>query len=164
VPLLDGPLSGGNAVGFANAPLVSSFTYKLGRAALDRLPCWAMLAAMLVVTVVGGASAQSQRVLAERETRMQTPAKPMTPEREGWLKNRCAQLVAFFDRYGVSRSENSDGPRNHTRIGAAIACERHHYRACIDTMAALLVRKAFEVPKPRMAAVEAEDRCRMGVP
>lgn len=83
----------------------------------------------------------------------------MTPEREVWLKNRCAQFLAFFDRYGVSRSENFDGPRNHTRIGAAIACKHHHYRACIDTMAALLVHKAFEVPKLEMTVVEPEDRC-----
>jgi hypothetical protein len=48
--------------------------------------------------------------------------KPMTPQRVAWLKARCAQLVAFYDRWGVGRGENSDGPRNHTRIGAALEC------------------------------------------
>ncbi len=31
---------------------------------------------------------------------------------------RCRQLVAYYDRYGVGRNNNSDGRRNHTRIGA----------------------------------------------
>ena len=67
------------------------------------------------------------------------------------------QLVAYFDRYGVGRGENSDGPRNHTRIGAAIECERVNYRQGIDTMAALLKRKAFDVPKAGAPALEPED-------
>jgi hypothetical protein len=81
----------------------------------------------------------------------------MTPSRATWLKGRCSQLVAFFDRYGVGRGENTDGPRNHTRIGAVIECERTNYRRGIDTMAAMLVRKAFEVPKPESPAIEPED-------
>jgi hypothetical protein len=115
------------------------------------------LAVMLAVTVAGAASAQSISALVEPQTRMQAPAKPMTPERVAWLKTRCSQLVAFFDRYGVGRGENSDGPRNHTRIGAAMDCERSHYRTGIDSMAALLVRKAFEVPQPGKPVIEPED-------
>ncbi|MGH8431685.1 MAG: hypothetical protein ACREUF_14915, partial [Solimonas sp.] len=56
------------------------------------------------------------------------------------------QLVSFYDRYGVSRGENWDGARNHTRIGAAIDCERGDYAKGIATMEALLKRKAFDVP------------------
>ena len=63
-------------------------------------------------------------------------------------KARCAQLVAFYDRYGVGRSTNSDGRRNHTRIGANIDCERGHYEKGIAAMEDLLRRKAFTVPPP----------------
>jgi hypothetical protein len=63
----------------------------------------------------------------------------------------------FGTHNGVSRGENSDGPRNHTRIGAAIECERTHFRRGINTMATLLKRKAFDVPKPGAPAVEPED-------
>lgn len=117
-----------------------------------------VLAATVSLAVAGTAAAQSQGALVEPQGQMQTtPAKPMTPERVAWLKGRCAQLVAFFDRYGVSRGENSDGPRNHTRIGAAIDCERSQYRQGIDTMAALLVRKSFAVPAPGTAVAEPQD-------
>lgn len=108
-------------------------------------------AAMLTLGISGLASSQTSAAL-------ETPAaKPMTPQRSAWLKGRCSQLVAYFDRYGVGRGENSDGPRNHTRIGAAIECERGNYRQGIDTMAALLKRKAFDVPKPGAPALEPED-------
>ena len=63
----------------------------------------------------------------------------------------------FFDYYGVSRGENSDGPRNHTRIGAAIECERSHTRTGVKAMEALLKRKAFDIPKPGTPEVEPED-------
>jgi hypothetical protein len=64
------------------------------------------------------------------------------------LQARCAQLVAFYDRYGRSRSLNSDGGRNHTRIAANIDCERGHYEKGIAIMEDLLRRKAFDVPPP----------------
>lgn len=122
-----------------------------------RLASIGLLAALLAAGVASDASAQTVAKLVEPQTQMQAPAKPMTPERVAWLNKRCSQLVAFFDRYGVSRGENSDGPRNHTRIGAVIECERTHYRTGIDTMAGLLIRKAFEIPKPGAPAVEPED-------
>lgn len=121
--------------------------------------CKSILLATVLATLAATASAQS--VGAVGNPPIQTPAaksvKPMTPERVAWLKARRAQLVAYYDRYGVSRGENSDGPRNHTRIGAAIECERRNYRVGIDTMGALLVRKAFEIPKPGVPVVEPED-------
>ena len=40
---------------------------------------------------------------------------------------RCGQLIAYYDRFGVGRSNNSDGRRNHTRIAAEIDCERGAY-------------------------------------
>jgi hypothetical protein len=109
------------------------------------------VAAMLTLGIAGLASSQTSAALDA------PAAKPMTPQRTVWLKGRCSQLVAYFDRYGVGRGENSDGPRNHTRIGAAIECERVNYRQGIDTMAALLKRKAFDVPKPGAPAIEPED-------
>jgi len=51
-------------------------------------------------------------------------------------------------RYGASRIENSDGVRNHTRIGASIDCDRGLYEKGIKTMEALLRRKKFTVPPP----------------
>ena len=73
-------------------------------------------------------------------------------------KERCAQLIAFFDRYGASRTENSDGRRNHTRIGAEIDCKRGRYQEGIMAMEDLLRRKKFDVasalacPLPRDSA------------
>jgi hypothetical protein len=68
------------------------------------------------------------------------------------LKARCDQLVAYYDYYNVSRSENSDGRRNHTRIGAEIDCERGNYEAGIKAMERLLTNKAFTVPQPDVAS------------
>ncbi|MBS0518365.1 MAG: hypothetical protein JSR90_06710 [Proteobacteria bacterium] len=61
-------------------------------------------------------------------------------------KEHCRQLVAFYDRYGVSRSEHSDGAKNHFRIRAAIDCERGLCGVCVHEMEVLLVRKAFDIP------------------
>lgn len=62
------------------------------------------------------------------------------------LAGRCAQLVAFYDYYGRSRSNNSDGARNHTRISANIDCERGLLETGIAVMEELLRKKAFDVP------------------
>jgi hypothetical protein len=110
----------------------------------------ALLAATALAADAGGAAGQSASAPA-------TSSKPMTPERIDWLKKRCAQLVAYYDYYGAGRGENSDGPRNHTRIGASIECQRGNYRKGIDMEASLLVRKAFVVPKPSVPAMEPED-------
>ena len=64
------------------------------------------------------------------------------------LKARCNQLISYFDRYGVSRSENSDGERNHTRIGARIDCDNGHPAEAVATMEQLLIRKNMDVPPP----------------
>jgi len=62
------------------------------------------------------------------------------------LKARCDQLISIYDRYGASRGENSDGARNHTRIGAGIDCEQGRYAEGAAAMEGLLKRKHFEVP------------------
>jgi hypothetical protein len=77
-------------------------------------------------------------------------AKPISAQTTADLKARCDQLIAYFDRYGASRIENSDGVRNHTRIGAMIDCDRGFYEKGIKTMEDLLRRKKFTVPPPSM--------------
>jgi hypothetical protein len=113
-----------------------------------------LLAAMLMAST---AVSQTSSVREQPAPAQAESTASIAPARTAWLKSRCSQLVAFFDRYGVGRGENSDGPRNHTRIGAVIECERANYRQGIDTMAALLARKAFDVPEPSTPAVEPQD-------
>lgn len=62
------------------------------------------------------------------------------------LKARCAQLTSYYDRYGASRGENSDGARNMTRIAAGIDCDEGQYEKGIAAMEALLKAKQFDVP------------------
>jgi hypothetical protein len=62
------------------------------------------------------------------------------------LKARCSQLISYYDWYGASRSENSDGARNATRMGASIDCDHGRYAEGIAAMEALLRSKNFDVP------------------
>jgi hypothetical protein len=62
--------------------------------------------------------------------------------------SRCAQLIAFYDRYAVGRSADSDGRRNHTRIGAEFDCQRGDYQKGIAIMEDQLRRRGFAVPAP----------------
>lgn len=89
----------------------------------------AVLAAVVVAGMTNTASAQSV-------------SSQSSPE----LKARCNQLISYFDRYGASRGENSDGERNHTRIGARIDCDNGHPAEAVATMEQLLTRKNMEVP------------------
>src|ERR1044072_4895615 len=57
------------------------------------------------------------------------------------LKARCEQLISIYDRPGASRSENSDGARNHTRIGAGVDCEQGRYAEGVAAMETLMKRK-----------------------
>lgn len=86
-------------------------------------------------------------------------AQPATTPRE-----RCAELIAFFDRYGADRGEHSDGVRNHTRIGAGIDCERGNYAKGIKAMEDLLRRKAFTVPPSSLKVEEPQDIEAPGIP
>lgn len=73
------------------------------------------------------------------------------------LKARCSQLIAYYDRYGVGRSTNSDGRRNHTRIAAEIDCSRGLYAEGIATMERLLHVKKLTVPPPGPNVLEDDD-------
>ena len=70
------------------------------------------------------------------------------------LKARCSQLMTFFDWYGASRSENTDGARNHSRLGAEMECKKGNYQEGVAMMEALLRRKKFDVPLAPAAMVE----------
>jgi hypothetical protein len=73
---------------------------------------------------------------------------PTLAQADVGLASRCAQLIAYYDRYGVGRSNNSDGRRNHTRIAAEFDCQRGDYQKGIAIMEDLLRKKAFTVPPP----------------
>lgn len=73
------------------------------------------------------------------------------------LKARCSQLIAYYDRYGVGRSQNSDGRRNHTRISAEIDCWNGKYLQGIAVMERLLVNKKFCIPPPAPNETEDDD-------
>ena len=79
------------------------------------------------------------------------PALAQTPQD---LKARCDQLTSYFDRYGVGRSENSDGARNHTRIAAGLDCQQGQYEKGIAAMEALLKRKSFDAPAAPTAVAQ----------
>ena len=61
---------------------------------------------------------------------------------------RCAQLIAYYDRYAVGRSNDSDGRRNHTRIAAEFDCQRGDFQKGIAIMEEQLRRRGFTVPTP----------------
>src|SRR4051812_48527929 len=67
--------------------------------------------------------------------------KPAASQSTDELKARCTQLIAYYDRFGVGRSLNSDGRRNHTRIAAELDCKQGLYSKGIAEMEALLQRK-----------------------
>lgn len=64
-------------------------------------------------------------------------------------KERCEQLIEYFDYYGQSRGEGvSDGARNMDRIGAKIDCDRGDYQKGIAMMETLLRNKRMGIPAP----------------
>jgi hypothetical protein len=102
----------------------------------------------LVFTVVLAAGAMNTAIAQNSAA---TPS-------EADLKKRCQQLVSFYDRYGASRSENSDGARNHTRIGASIDCANGHAAEGVAAMEDLLRRKKFDVPPSPAGVAESPSR------
>ena len=91
---------------------------------------------MLVLSAAAGASTPAVA---------QTPA--LTPAlTTAQLKARCSQLIAYFDRWAVGRSNDSDGRRNHTRLCAEIDCGRGLYAEGISSMENLLRAKKLTSP------------------
>ena len=97
-----------------------------------------VLAVVLAAGMVNSVSAQN------------AASAPTSPD----LKARCDQLISYFDRYGASRGENSDGVRNHTRIAAGLDCEKGHYAEGVAAMETLLKNKHFDVPPPPTGIAE----------
>ena len=64
------------------------------------------------------------------------------------LKTRCQQLLAYYEWFGTSRHENTDGEHNMSFMRARIDCDHGRYEQCIAQMEALLQRKKFPVPPP----------------
>jgi hypothetical protein len=90
---------------------------------------------------------RSMSAIAVIATIMGRPAFAADPAADAAAKKRCNDLVAFYDRWGATRTpDNSDGARNHRRINAAFDCERGDYEKGIAKMEALLHDKGFEVP------------------
>ena len=64
------------------------------------------------------------------------------------LELRCSQLIAFYDRFGIGRSQNSDGRRNHHIIGAAVDCAKGRWLEGVQSLEHLLRNKKFSSPPP----------------
>ena len=117
---------------FANWPIESLRIGRIARRTESAKIGMGLLAALMVCVIVTFLGAMSAG-----QAFAQTAPDP---------RARCAQLIAYYDRYGASRSGNSDGERNMIRIGAEIDCDRGCYAEGIKAMEDLLVRKKFTVP------------------
>ena len=59
------------------------------------------------------------------------------PAADAAAKKRCNELIAFYDRWGATKTpDNSDGARNHNRINAEFDCKRGDYATGIAKMEA----------------------------
>jgi len=108
---------------------------------MKHLQRWALLSALvLVLHATAGASAPAVAQTTGAATGSAT--EPTTEQ----LKARCQQLIAYFDRWSVGRSNDSDGRRNHTRISAEIDCRKGLYSEGIAIMENLLRSKKLTSP------------------
>jgi hypothetical protein len=89
---------------------------------------------LLSAVVLGVDAAAPFATPAAAQSATQTPAQ------------RCSQLIAYYDRFGVGRSLHTDGRRNTTRADAEIDCSRGLYAQGIATMEKLLAAKKFTPP------------------
>ena len=96
------------------------------------------VATVLIASGVGSASAQNS---APAQNSASAPA-TQDP------RARCSQLLAYYDRYGSSRGEDSSGTRHIARMGAGIDCDHGRYEMGIKEMEDLLASKKFPVPPP----------------
>ena len=69
-----------------------------------------------------------------------------TAQTTAQLAARCSQLMAYYDRFGVGRSTNTDGRRNLFRMDAEVDCTRGLYAEGIATLERLLIAKKFTPP------------------
>jgi hypothetical protein len=64
------------------------------------------------------------------------------------ISARCEQLLEYYEWFGTSRLENTDGAHNMSFMRARIECDHGRYEQCIAELEALLRRKKFPVPPP----------------
>ena len=76
------------------------------------------------------------------------PAFAAEPVADAAAKKRCNELIAFYDRWGTTKTpDHSDGSRNHNRISAEFDCARGDYAAGIAKMEAQIHnRLRMDVP------------------
>ena len=106
------------------------------------MKCPARLALLPALVLMLGATGCATPVAPQPTGQSESQSSGQTPQA------RCSQLIAYFDRYGAGRSNNSDGRRNHTRLAAELDCSRGLYDKGIAEMEALLRRKKFTPPPP----------------
>jgi len=109
---------------------------------LRRLAVPAVLGLALDLALAGAGPAAAQSTMAQN-----TPA----------LAARCAQLISYYDRYGVGRSLHTDGRRNTTRMDAEVECSRGQYAQGVATMETLLKAKKFPVPPPGPSEIDYDE-------
>ena len=65
------------------------------------------------------------------------PAFAAEPVADAAGKKRCNELIAFYDRWGTTKTpDHSDGARNHNRISAEFDCKHGDYATGIAKMEA----------------------------
>jgi hypothetical protein len=64
------------------------------------------------------------------------------------LKARCQQLLDYYEWFGSSRHENTDGVYNLDFERARVDCDHGRYEQGIAELEGLLRRKKFVVPPP----------------
>jgi hypothetical protein len=64
------------------------------------------------------------------------------------LKARCEQLLGYYEWFGTSRHENTDGAHNMSFMRARVDCDHGRYEQGIAQLEELLRRKRFTVPPP----------------
>jgi hypothetical protein len=68
---------------------------------------------------------------------MAAPAFAADPAADAAAKKRCSNLIAFYDRWGTTKTpDHSDGARNHNRINAEFDCAHGDYASGIAKMEA----------------------------
>ncbi len=124
---------------------------------LRRLAVPAVLGVVLDAAAAGVGPAEAQNAMNQNTTSQNTTSQITTGQRTAVLAARCAQLISYYDRYGVGRSLHTDGRRNTTRMDAEVECSRGQYARGIATMETLLKAKKFPVPPPGPSEIDYDE-------
>jgi len=72
------------------------------------------------------------------------PASPASAQAD--LQARCSQLVSYYNRYGASRGEDSNGNRDFIWLGADLDCRNGRYEKGLDALETLMKGKNWNMP------------------